>query len=224
MSTPPTSRRHGLLHLPNQGVDGMDLAGRPLAVVDVETTGFTPGPDRVVEIAVVRIDLTGRIEDQWDSLLHPGRDVGPTSIHHITEAMVENAPTFADVADEILERLDGAVVVAHNARFDASFITHELTHAGIEVPAVPGACTIELARWSGLPVPNYRLATCCGALGLTNNGAHTALGDARVTAELAVKLLGPELGLRWDIPTWSAPSRPPGTPSARQARPDTRPT
>jgi DNA polymerase III epsilon subunit family exonuclease len=187
-----------LLQFPQLGGTGHELADRPLAVIDVETTGFTPGPDRVVEVAVVRVRPDGTIEDQWETLVHPQRDVGPTWVHHITDAMVDNAPTFGDVAGELLDRLSGAVVVAHNASFDAGFIAHELAHADITVPELPGACTIQLAKWSNLDVANFKLDTCCKALGLTNTGAHTALGDARVTAELASTLLQQRLDLRWD--------------------------
>lgn len=198
MTSGTAAARAELLSYPHLGGDGHDLAGRPLAAIDVETTGFTPGPDRVVEVAVVRIRPDGRVEDRWESLINPQRDVGPTHIHHITDTMAAGAPVFADVAGELLARLDGAVVVAHNARFDSAFIANELTVAGIAVPPLHGACTIQLARWAGLAVPNYKLATCCGALGLSNDAAHTALGDAGVTASLAAHLVSEGLDLRWD--------------------------
>lgn len=199
-----TLRGHGdeLLTFPTMGGSGEALADRTLAVVDVETTGFAPGPDRVVEVAVVRITPDGTIEDEWVSLVNPGRDVGPSWVHHITNDMVAGAPEFADVADELLDRFADAVVVAHNARFDAGFLAHELDTAGFQAPSLPGACTMQLARWSGLAVANYKLATCCEALGLVNAGAHSALGDARVTAELAARLVAPGLDLRWSVGPW----------------------
>jgi len=209
------SPAEGLLMFPTVGGSGEELADRTLAVVDVETTGFTPGPDRVVEVAVVRMTADGVIEDEWVSLLNPGRDVGPTWVHQITDDMVAGAPEFADIADELLDRLAGAVVVAHNARFDAGFLTHELVTAGVEAPQLPGACTMQLARWSGLAVANYKLATCCQALGLVNAGAHSALGDARVTAERASRLMSPTLDLRWAVAPWERP--PSASPLSRAA-------
>lgn len=200
MSTADASHVPPLFHFPEPGGRGESLADRPLAVVDVETTGFNAGTDRVVEVAVVRVSPTGEIEEQFVSLVNPGRDVGPTWVHQITDEMVADAPTFGDIAGEVLELFDGAVVVAHNAGFDGGFLGYELGHAGIQTPAVPAACTMQLARWSRLKVPNFKLVTCCEALGFTNTGAHSALGDALVTAQLATRLLtdeGSALDLRW---------------------------
>lgn len=189
----------GLFVLPRLRGEGTSLLDRPLAVVDLETTGFSPGPDRAIEIGIVRVDPSGVIVDEWTTLVHPGRDVGPTWVHGVTDEMVADAPSFAEVADEILDRFEGAVVVAHNAPFDGGFLAHEFASAGLPVPALPAACTLQVARWSGLGLPNYRLATCCEAFGLTNAGAHSALGDARVTAELAVQLFADPPDLRWPL-------------------------
>lgn len=187
-----------LFHFPQPGGTGESLAGLPLAVVDVETTGFSPGADRIVEVAVVRVAPDGTVMEQFVSLVDPGRDVGPTWVHQITDEMVAGAPTFADIAGDVLELFDGAVVVAHNAGFDGGFLGFELANAGIAAPPVPAACTMQLARWSRLDVPNFKLVTCCEKLGLTNTGAHSALGDALVTAQLASQLLlTHDLDLRW---------------------------
>lgn len=184
---------------PRMGGAGTSLLDRPLAVVDLETTGFSPGPDRAIEVGIVRVDPSGAVVDEWTSLLDPGRDVGPTWVHGVTDEMVAGAPSFADVADEVLERFEGAVVVAHNASFDGGFLAHEFSLAGIPTPPLPAACTLQVARWLRLDVPNFKLATCCAAFGLTNTGAHSALGDARVTAELAVRLFADPPELRWPI-------------------------
>ena len=189
----------GLLVFPRIGGEGLSLLDHPLAVVDLETTGFTPGPDRAIEVGIVRVDPSGEIVDEWTTLVNPGRDVGPTWVHGVTDDMVASAPTFAAIADEVLDRLEGAVVVAHNASFDGGFLAHEFALAGVPAPALPAACTLQVARWSGLNLPNYRLATCCEAFGLTNTGAHSALGDARVTAELATRLLASPPELRWPL-------------------------
>lgn len=205
-----------LFVFPQRGGDGTSLLDRPLAVVDLETTGFTPGPDRAIEIGIVRVE-SGHIVDEWTSLLHPGRDVGPTWVHGVTDEMVADAPTFADLADEVLDRFEGTVVVAHNAPFDAGFLAHEFALADIAAPPLPAACTLQVARWSRLNLPNYKLATCCEAFGLTNAGAHSALGDARVTAELAVQLLRGAPELRWPLTPPELPRR--GGRAAPQPRP-----
>jgi DNA polymerase III epsilon subunit-like protein len=81
--------------------------GGRFAVVDVETTGLY-NSDRVVEVAVVTITADGRVVDEWDTLINPQRDVGPTHIHRITPSMVSAAPTFEEIAVALARRLDGA--------------------------------------------------------------------------------------------------------------------
>lgn len=207
------SQPKGLFAYPTTAGEGLDLWGVPLAILDVETTGLSAGQDRIVEIAVVRVGRDGGIEDEWASLLDPGRDVGPTFIHHITNEMVAGAPSFRDVVGDILARLDGAIVVGHNASFDEGFLQTELGLLGIKTPPVPALCTLGLAR-SLLSAPNYRLASCCSAVGVTHDGAHTALGDARMTAKLAACLLRDrEMRLWWPngpatLPRYQALAKP----------------
>ncbi len=88
-------------------------------VVDVETTGFGPN-DRVVEIAAITLDpATWETVDEYDTLINPGRDVGPTGVHGITASMVEAAPTFSDIIAAIAGRLQGSLLIAHNLAFDS---------------------------------------------------------------------------------------------------------
>ena len=92
-----------------------------LAFVDVETTGSSPARERVTEIGVVRVDFDDdaiRVEE-WSTLVNPGVPI-PTEIQWLTgisNEMVRAAPLFADIADALLDHLDGAIFVAHNARF-----------------------------------------------------------------------------------------------------------
>ena len=162
----------------------------PYAVVDVETTGFTPdGGDRVIEIAVARVDVTGQVEDEFATLVNPqGRDTGPVFVHHITNDAVANAPTFDQVAPHVLERLDGAVVVAHNASFEDRFLRAELAAAGHGGLTVPALCTLWLARRT-MPTPNHKLATLARHAGIPLLDAHAALGDVRATAQLLPTML-----------------------------------
>lgn len=161
------------------------MMGGGYVVVDLETTGLNPrGSDRIVEIGAVRVDDTGRLLGEWSTLVNPLRDVGPVSIHGIAAKDVLGAPTFADLAPLLLEEFAGQTVVAHNARFDLNFLTIELARAGVDLPApLCGLCTMEWAR-TFLPRVPRRLESCCRAAGVTLDGAHTALGDARATAEL----------------------------------------
>jgi hypothetical protein len=109
-------------------------------VVDVETTGLY-NSDRVVEVAAVTLAKGGEIVDEWDTLVNPGRDVGPTHIHGVTASMVSAAPRFEEVAEALAARLDGAVLVAHNLVFDARMLTNEYGRLGAAMDPGRGVCT-----------------------------------------------------------------------------------
>ncbi|WP_324273490.1 3'-5' exonuclease [Blastococcus brunescens] len=161
----------------------------PFAVVSVETTGLSPATgDRIVEIAVVRVDDRGRTEDEYVTLLAPGHDVGPAFVHGISPSEVRDAPSFEDVAGELLDRLDGAVVVAHNAALVERFLAAEFTRIGVTLPLNPGLCTSWLARRT-LRAPNHRLDTLARVVGLPVADPRTALTDARTVAALLPRLL-----------------------------------
>ena len=155
-------------------------------VIDVETTGFSPREhDRIVEIAAVYVSETGQIEGEWATLVNPGRDVGPTNIHGITAKDVLHAPRFADIAPHVLRSVTGRTIVAHNASFDTRFLAAELVRAGVpmgELP-LPALCTMHWAPHF-LSAQSRRLVDCCAAAGVSLEGAHSALGDARATAKL----------------------------------------
>ncbi|GIF08937.1 exonuclease domain-containing protein [Actinoplanes siamensis] len=156
------------------------------AVVDLETTGRkTSWHDRVVEIAVVRLDESGRTVDEWCTLVNPDRDLGPQDIHRITAAEARRAPRFADLAGQIVARLIGHTLVAHNLMFDAGFLTAEFARLGHQVPVAAGRglCTMQLAG-QFLPGVGRGLGSCREAAGLPPHQAHSALHDARAAAEL----------------------------------------
>src|SRR5688500_1267974 len=137
----------------------------PYAVIDVETTGFSPATgDRIVEIAIARVDARGRIEDEYSTVLNPGRDVGPVFVHGISNSEVQDAPRFEDVAGELLDRLDGAVVVAHNAVFEERFLAAEFGRLGLQLPLNPALCSLWLARRT-MRTPNHKLTTLARAAG-----------------------------------------------------------
>nr|WP_238342378.1 exonuclease domain-containing protein [Actinopolymorpha rutila] len=160
------------------------------AVIDVETTGFSPERgDRVIEIAIARVDASGRILDEYATLLNPqGRDTGPVFVHGISNEAVRDAPVFADVAGDILARLDGAVVVAHNASFEERFLAAEFARAGVEAPQFPALCTLWLAQRT-FDTPNHKLATLARHAGIPLVDAHAALGDVRAVAALLPQML-----------------------------------
>ncbi|WP_406860136.1 DEDDh family exonuclease [Streptomyces sp. HUAS MG47] len=152
------------------------------AVVDVETTGLARD-DRIVSAAVYRLDAHGNVEDHWYTLVNPERDPGPVWIHGLTTDMLADAPLFPDVAAEFSERLDGRVLVAHNAIFDWGMIAREYARAERTAPVRQRLCTIALAKELALPLPNLKLESLAAHFGVVQQRAHNALDDARVLAE-----------------------------------------
>lgn len=169
---------------------GVSLEEAPFAVVDVETTGFSPKlHDRVVEIAVVRIDRTGAVLGEYSTLVNPERDVGPTNIHGITATDVLNAPRFAQVLGNVAELLRDAVLVAHNARFDTTFLTSEFSLAGHSFPEIPTLCTLRLAYALEATAPRRRLGDCCERWNISLSAPHSAHENAKATAALLIQYL-----------------------------------
>lgn len=152
--------------------------GSDWAALDLETTGLYWRTDRVVEIGIVRFDEHGREIDAWTTLLDPLRDIGATFVHGITSREVTGAPTFRDAAPEILARIAGARLVAHNARFDLGFLGAELARAGVDWGQPEAFCTMSVPYDYGI-VENRRLAGCCEELGIPLEHHHSALNDAR---------------------------------------------
>ena len=162
------------------------------AVVDVETTGFAAtGRDRVVEVAVVGVDRTGVITDEWCTVVNPGRDLGPQHIHRISAGDARRAPSFAQVAGALAARLAGRVLVAHNLSFDARFLAAEFDRLGLPVPLSTelGLCTMALGA-AYLPHRSGRsLKASCDAAGVGLRDAHSALDDAHAAAGLLTHYL-----------------------------------
>ncbi|MDO5051268.1 MAG: exonuclease domain-containing protein [Pseudoclavibacter sp.] len=177
------------------------------AVIDLETTGVGRRSNRIVEIAIVHCDPDGRITGGWQTLVHPGRDLGPVHVHGLRGAEMRDAPRFEQIADQVRELLDGRIVVAHNAAFDAAFLAAEWRRAGClqsdELP-VPALCTMRLAA-KLLPGRGRGLGECCEAFGIRNRGAHSAFGDAEATA----RLLAAYLRAHARSPVWAEHPRTP---------------
>ena len=114
-----------------------------IAVVDVETTGLFPRRhDRIVEIAVVVLNQDGDTEREYQTLVNPERDMGPTAIHGISAGEVLHAPKFAEIAGDILEFLNGVhVLVGHNVRFDRDFLASEFRRIDVTLPEGEVVCT-----------------------------------------------------------------------------------
>ena len=167
------------------------------AVVDLETTGFSPYSERIVEVAVVVLDADGAELDAFCTLLDPERDPGPTHVHGITSEMLVGAPTFGEVHPYLVGLLSGRVVVGHNVdRFDLAFLLAECRRLGGDELVPAGVTTLDTLRVAQAFVDlpgKARLVDCCDHYRLSWDDHHSALGDARVTAELLGAMRG-ELG------------------------------
>ncbi len=164
----------------------------PIAVIDFETTGSSPGQGaRATEIAAVLVD-GGRIVGQWASLMNSGAWVPPfiQALTGITNEMLADAPPADDVMREVLRFTEGCPLVAHNAAFDRAFWCAEARHAGRdEAQDTPFACTVRLSRRLFPQAPNHRLGTLAEWHRLPDAGrAHRALADATTTAHLLLRL------------------------------------
>jgi DNA polymerase III subunit epsilon len=170
-----------------------------LVFVDLETTGGNAAYHRITEVGIVRM-RAGQVVEEWSSLVNPGCRI-PSYIEGftgITNAMVADAPRFADIAALVLEKLQRApdglphpapVFVAHNARFDYSFLRTEFRRLDVSFSAKV-LCTVKLSRRLYPEFPRHSLDAVMERHQLTCSARHRALGDARVLGDFWSKLLG----------------------------------
>jgi len=167
----------------------------PVVFVDIETTGGSYRNSRVLEVAAIRFE-GGKIVKEFSTLLDPGTRIPPmiTSLTGITESDIVGAPTFEDVADELLEILDGAVFVAHNVRFDYSFLKQEFAMIGTSFnPRL--LCTVRLSRYLYSDQKGHSLEKIIARHSIPVLDRHRALEDARAIlyfSQLAYDQHGPE--------------------------------
>lgn len=162
------------------------MMGKKWAFVDLETTGGR-SDDRVIEVGIVTWD--GEKIEEWQSLINPDRYVSD-DIYRLTGIRKDElvlAPRFEEVIEEIKNRLEGAIFVAHNARFDYGFIRREFGRLEQEYSSKV-ICSVKLSRklW-----PEYRrhsLDTLIERWGIVCTDRHRALGDARVIFEFLTKM------------------------------------
>ncbi|HEX2189769.1 MAG TPA: 3'-5' exonuclease [Longimicrobiaceae bacterium] len=170
---------------------GKLLRDERFVVVDVETTGGSPGGGhRVTEIAAVCVE-GGEIREAWSSLVNPDRRIPSmiVSLTGITDRMVAAAPRFGQLADRVLPLLEGRVFVAHNAPFDWRFVTAELERCAGVSPAGRQLCTVRLARKLLPQLASRSLDGLALYYGLEIEARHRALDDAVATAKVLLRFL-----------------------------------
>jgi len=165
----------------------MDAADT-LVFVDLETTGGNAAYDRITEVGIVRVQ-NGEVLEEWSSLVNPECPISPyiEAFTGISSEMVADAPVFADVASTVFEKLRGAVFIAHNARFDHSFLRTEFRKVGMAYCA-EALCTVKLSRHLFPEHVRHNLDAVIERHALSCSARHRALGDARVLWDLWSKL------------------------------------
>ena len=158
-------------------------------VFDIETTGFSPVTNHIIEIGAVRVEK-GQITDRFSTFVNPQVPI-PYHIEQLTginDNMVLSAPVISEVLPKFLEFCGDAVIVAHNASFDTSFIRENANRLGLTYePTILD--TVTLAR---LLLPNlnrYKLDTVAKELKISLENHHRAVDDAGATAEIFVRFL-----------------------------------
>ncbi|MGW0251637.1 DEDD exonuclease domain-containing protein [Nocardia goodfellowii] len=162
-------------------------------IVDLETTGTSPDGDAITEIGAVKV-RGGEVLGEFATLVNPGREIPPQVVHitGITHAMVYDAPRIEVVLPGFLEFAKGAVLVAHNARFDTAFLKAAAARCDTAWPNPPVLCTVKLARrvLTRDEAPSVRLGVLAQVLGASTRPTHRALDDARATVDVLHALIG----------------------------------
>lgn len=172
---------------------GTALHDVTFVVVDLETTGGSPASCEITEIGAVKV-RGGEVLGEFQTLVNPGSPIPVfiTVLTGITEAMVAEAPRIDTVLPSFLEFSRGAVLVAHNAGFDISFLKAAAARIDTPWPGNRVLDTVQLARQLVRrdEVPNHRLASLARLFGATTAPDHRALHDARATVDVLHGLIG----------------------------------
>ena len=157
---------------------------RKYAIIDVETTGGSPGSSRITEVAIYIHDGE-KIIDEFTSLINPESEIPKFVVHltGITQEMVSKAPKFYEIAKKIVEITEGCVFVAHNVGFDYSMIRNEFKSLGYDYRR-PQLCTVRTSRHLLPGHESYSLGKLAKALHIEVDGRHRAGGDALATAKI----------------------------------------
>ncbi len=165
-------------------VNWVNDPNRIYSVVDIETTGSLKGGNRITEIGLVKMQH-GKVIETWSTLVNPQIRIPKfiVSLTGITDAMVASAPSFEQIADTLVSKLQGSIFVAHNVNFDYGFIRKECEMAGISFK-MPKLCTVVESRKAFTGLKSYSLGNLSKYFNLSLTNHHRALADASATAEL----------------------------------------
>jgi DNA polymerase-3 subunit epsilon len=169
----------------------------PLAVVDLETTGMSAQYGRIIEIGILRV-VGGKVERTFSSLVNPDCYIHPMieQLTGISNREVENAPSFSSIAKEVSKILADAIFVAHNARFDYSFLKAEFARTGREF-SPRCLCTMKLSRRLYPEHRHHDLSSLIERHRLSCPDRHRALGDAHAAHQFLHRVEQEEDPLRF---------------------------
>jgi len=173
------------------------------AVLDIETTGLSPGEDQILQVAVVLMEWpTGgpqsspgrQTVSEWVTYVRPSplfsSNLGPQEIHGIRRHQLIFAPSLKKSMTTLAEVTKGCIVVAHNAPFDTGFLYAAARSQNIELNWAGVLCTLNMSRCLDPGrQQSHKLVTVCERYGVTLTHAHDALHDTRATAEVLTCLL-----------------------------------
>lgn len=192
-------------------VENHRAADQRYTVLDVETSGLSTKRHRILQIALVTVDASGAIIDEWVSYSRPFLwQVGPRHIHGLTAKRLRKSPKFTDLVPEVVRRLDGSILVAHNIGFDWPFLRRALRRGGYQAPDALRLCTLMMSRsLDPERQVRHRLADLAARHGFELTNAHDALADARAAAHVLPHLLAtvpdPSVFTEGVTTAWPAP-------------------
>jgi DNA polymerase III epsilon subunit-like protein/tetratricopeptide (TPR) repeat protein len=157
---------------------------RPYVFIDLETTGIEVGIDRIYEIGIVTTSSTGTVMDRYETLIRLDGDVPSRLL-----SCLDMAPSFVDVAGDVVSRLRAGTVVGHNTSFDLAMLDSEFQRIGAGLPPVHYLDTAQTVMALRLDTPGRRLGPVCRTLGVKITSWHTAAGDAETTSRLFLHLV-----------------------------------
>ena len=168
----------------------LSLEDAPFVVFDVETTGSSAKEGAITEIGALKV-VRGQVVDEFGTLINPGRPIQPFVVRltGITDRMVADAPSAAEVMPLFEEFAEGCILVGHNVHFDCSFVSAAREASGLAPLPNPVLDTLKLARSLVPGLKRYRLSSLVSHFGVRAAPNHRALADAAATAEVFLKLL-----------------------------------
>jgi DNA polymerase III epsilon subunit-like protein len=180
------------------------------AIIDLETSGISPKNGRVIELAVLVTNLEGETLRSFSTLINPrDENVGRTDIHGISLNDLNGAPAFEEITGNLIEVLQGSIIVAHNAKFEEKFLAMEFKAAGLELPVLPALDTLWLSQIV-LDLYDYKLNTVISHFGERIENAHTAFGDVEAVSKVLPQMLGLSSQIKYPV---AIPTLPILTPS-----------